>query len=74
MIDAKVNKGDIELECEGTMTEIGADIGIIIRSIYTRIFDRDIMAAVAFRDLITGMVADSDSPLFRYDYNEKKGE
>lgn len=52
MVEVKMDKGNMELSVNGSVTEVAADMLVILHRIYLRILEEDILSATQFRDLI----------------------
>lgn len=72
MIKANANDGVIELEMEGDMASISADVCAIIKSVYNCVFEQDPVTAVIFREFLIQTITDEKSPVFKYNYNKEE--
>ena len=52
MVEVKIDKGNMELSVNGSVTEVAADMLVILHRIYLRILEEDIISATKFRDLV----------------------
>lgn len=64
MIEARVSRSKIELQCSGQINRICAEAGTIIQSIYRQLHTNDPHAAKAFRQAMVLMTTDPDSPMW----------
>lgn len=64
MIEARVSRSKIELQCSGSLMNICAEVGTILQSIYRQLHANDPRAAKTFRQSVMLMVAAPDSPLW----------
>lgn len=70
MLKADVNKGYVNIDIEGSVPEIGADLCVLIKHIHSSIFEKNTMAAVAFRQALTRMIMDESLELFKIESKE----
>ena len=61
------------MESRGDLMEVVACIGRQAQIIYTRLKDRDRMAAQAFREMVGVVFADADSPIWQERADVRQG-
>lgn len=64
MLKVTVDGTKINLESSGTLAEKTCELGIVISSMYNSLKQSNPVMAGAFRHIVTGMVADPDTPLW----------
>lgn len=64
MINVKVDKGGIVLECEGNFETVCAEIGAIISGLHKNLNEVNSLLAMEFRRNVTRMVSDPSSPVW----------
>lgn len=72
MIKVDINDEHTQIEVEGSLITIASDVCSIIHNIHSSLFKKDMISAMAFRDMIEKAVEKPESGLFRYEY--EKGE
>ena len=63
MIEAKCNKGDVEIHIKGDMVELSAETITLINAIYEGLFDEDVMGATVYRDFIENFISTAFTPV-----------
>ena len=64
MVKVEAGKGRLMLQASGDLAEISADIAHVISGIYCQMMKYAPGNALAFRDIMIHVVADSDTPIW----------
>lgn len=52
MVELKCVKGAVHVQAEGDIAELCADVVTMLHAFYTCLYDRSIIEAIAFRDVV----------------------
>lgn len=66
MIKASCNKGEMELNLNGDLSELYADTLTILNTIYTALADDNLVCATLYRDMIENSISSA------FTYNNKE--